>query len=226
MLCVGYRDASSVKVGFPGPVDRVLLEAVIARLKRLDISKTRKTREKSRPFVHSYKIKGRVLVVSVYERLDARLAKEAIKAVFALVKTGAGRVTMAALDGIAKLYSPLVGERMPTAHMQEYRKDTKARLDQTQLQMDEVRHMMADNLQRTLGRGERMDDLEASTEALALNAGLFAGSAVKLERKQACRLCRLRCVLWTLLVVGCLFLVGGSVVGVLKLALPLLRSHD
>jgi hypothetical protein len=226
MLCVGYRDASGIKVGFPAAVDRVLLEAVIARLKRLDLSKTKKTREKTKPFVHSYKIKRKALAMAVYANLDPKLAKAAIKEVFALVNAGEARVTMAALNGIAKLHAPLVGERMPTAQMQEYRRDTKARLDHAQQQLEEVRGLMIDNVHRTLERGERLEDLEASTEALALNASLFSGSAVKLERKQALRLCKLRCVLWTLLALGCLFLIGGSLFAALRFALPLLRSRD
>ncbi|CAD6195183.1 unnamed protein product [Caenorhabditis auriculariae] len=57
------------------------------------------------------------------------------------------------------------------------------RIQELRAQVDSVKNVMAENVERMMERGERLDSIECRTEALQTNSANFKMTARKVQRK-------------------------------------------
>jgi hypothetical protein len=161
MLCLGYRSNLSIKVVFPYGDDIPLKVAVIQRLKRFNLrKKKKKTTEKTKPFLHSYKIRDEKIVLCAYNQ---GVSRESIRMMLKSVLT---RPTedLVTNELLVSILMPYAAPRL--RHSIDL--GNNYGIEDVREQIEEVRVIMRSNIGTVLSRHEKVEDLESqSTEMLA-----------------------------------------------------------
>jgi len=224
MICIGYRDENSIKVGFPFEEDKTFAVAVVERLKRFELNKTKSTTKKLRPFRHRYKIRnGRVVLCAYNKGVTVGTIKNIIRNTLESAENGTTITNNILSDTIRPYVSQAT--QAPPAELAAMRKATKQKTEAVQTQINQVKDIMIDNMDNLLSRGERVDDLEVQTESLLLSSSLFHNNTVKLERKKCCELCRVRFVMYSIIILVGLLVLGGIIFAILKVVIPFIQVH-
>ena len=240
MLCIAFERPNDFKIGFPGPMDTVLFNAVAARLRRLMLktTKPKKTKRTKKPFLHTYKCKGDTIVLCAHvEELEHKQAKTALKALLGAIEKGG--VTNVTLNTMTKLYTVKIGA-CPKENIQGLElTDTSAvvsrstiagivttreRLEKTMKEAEEVKSIIFENMKKSLQKGENLEDLEKQSEELRENSWIYHGDVKKVEVKKKAEYRKWK---WACIIVGCIVcivLLGGTVFGIVKYLVPFIRS--
>ncbi|TVU39831.1 hypothetical protein EJB05_13271 [Eragrostis curvula] len=95
-------------------------------------------------------------------------------------KYGGGKADTALAKSLNKEYGPVIKQHM------QYVLDHSDELDKTlkvQAQVSEVKNIMLENIEKTLGRGEKLSELQDKTSDLRTQAQEFKKQGVKIRRK-------------------------------------------
>ncbi|PAN10193.1 hypothetical protein GQ55_2G072700 [Panicum hallii var. hallii] len=93
---------------------------------------------------------------------------------------GGGKADTALAKSLNKEYGPVIKQHI------QYVLDHSEELDKTlkvQAQVSEVKNIMLDNIEKTLGRGEKLSELQDKTSDLHSQAQEFKKQGVKIRRK-------------------------------------------
>uniref|UniRef100_A0A0D9WXA1 V-SNARE coiled-coil homology domain-containing protein n=1 Tax=Leersia perrieri TaxID=77586 RepID=A0A0D9WXA1_9ORYZ len=93
---------------------------------------------------------------------------------------GGGKADTALAKSLNKEYGPVIKQHMQYVldHSEEIEKTLKV-----QAQVSEVKNIMLENIEKTLGRGEKLTELQDKTSDLRSQAQQFKKGAVKIRRK-------------------------------------------
>lgn len=93
---------------------------------------------------------------------------------------GGGKADTALAKSLNKEYGPVIKQHMQYVldHSDEIEKTLKV-----QAQVSEVKNIMLDNIEKTLGRGEKLSELQDKTSDLHSQAQEFKKQGVKIRRK-------------------------------------------
>ncbi|GFS17583.1 vesicle-associated membrane protein 4 [Elysia marginata] len=83
-------------------------------------------------------------------------------------------------------------------------------LDHLEGEVSEVTSLLRDNVEKVVGRGERIDALQSRSEDLEHSASHFRSSAKQLKRKMWWKNCKLMCLIILIILV-----IIGVIVGVI-----------
>lgn len=232
MQCLGYRDTTTIRVGFPGKTDNLMLDAVASYMKRRDLSKDKELTQKKKPFLHSFQVEGGRLVVCVYrKKLTTDAITGGIRMVLFQAKTSHTINTNDSLGDICRAYAingtPSTPKRDDKDNKEKGKKVVKLGLDgkprQTKINtirkdIDETTEIMKGNIVKLLDRGEKIEHLHTMTDDIEANTGAFAKQSNKLKCAKCKELCKWHCCLIMVCLVGILVLGGAITLGVLKFA--------
>uniref|UniRef100_A0A0E0LIY9 V-SNARE coiled-coil homology domain-containing protein n=1 Tax=Oryza punctata TaxID=4537 RepID=A0A0E0LIY9_ORYPU len=93
---------------------------------------------------------------------------------------GGGKADTALAKSLNKEYGPVIKQHMQYVldHSEEIEKTLKV-----QAQVSEVKNIMLENIEKTLGRGEKLSELQEKTSDLQSQAQEFKKKGVKIRRK-------------------------------------------
>lgn len=232
MLCLGYRDLYRAVIGFPGDIDEIWRRAVADRLVRIKLDKEKKYKLTSKPFVHAYDVKDKIIVLLVLKdkkAVEEKTIKNVITAARSLgnlaqrSSNGNSSITSATLADIIRTYSPKYVA--PSRELVSMEDRNKKRTEDLQMEITEVTNIMRDSMDGLLKRQERLDDLESGTKEIEAGSFLLRKQAKQVEKKAWCTLCKTRCCLIVVVIILVLFVCGGVIFSVFQWVIPFIHNY-